>query len=954
MKKNYALFVCLLFTITALRAQIVSTTPAFPTENDEVTLVFDATQGTAGLKGFTGNVYAHTGVITDKSKSDTEWRYTPAWGNNAEKYKLTSLGNDKWELKITPNLRSYYGVLAGENIRKMVFVFRSADSTREGKDVGQKDIFVNVYTTELSIRFDEPAGKQLLPTGSSLAIKASASIESALKLYVNEVQVASASNATSISHTYDFTTSGTYVLKAEATLNGKTVTETLEINVLNTVSTTETLPKGVRPGINYVNDTEVTLVLQAPGKQYVYVVGDFNNWIPSTNFQMKKDGELFWLTLKGLTKGEEYAFQYLVDGSIYVADPYTDKILDPWNDSYITNATYPNLKAYPAGKAEGIVSVLQPGQTPYNWEVKNFKRPEANQLIIYEMLLRDFTTEHTFGAAKEKLAYLKTLGVNAIELMPVNEFEGNESWGYNPSFYFAVDKYYGTKNDMKAFVDECHKQGMAVIIDLVLNHSFGQSPFYLLYKDANGKPSAGNPWYNSESNIKNTSLAWGYDFNHDSEYTRALVDSVASFWMSEYKVDGFRYDFTKGFSNTYYGTNDWANGPDAARISNLKRMASEVWKRQPGAYVIFEHLAAFNEEKELGNAGILLWRNMNHAYCQAAMGYSSESDFSGLYTGGGSADMPWGSLIGYMESHDEERMGFKAWKWGVTGVRPTVVANAAASPAVGSNVNLSVRTRRLATNAAFFLMVPGPKMIWQFGELGYDFSINNNSDGTLYSSEGTYRTAPKPLRWDYMEDENRKKLYDTYSFLLNFRASYPELFSADASFNWKVSQTDNSSQNTWNNGRTLTITSADGSKSLLVAGNYTLADKNISVAFPKAGEWYEPLNENAPMNVSALNQSLNVPAHNFRLFTNFKPVLTDITRITDKEEKGGVYYDRISDALIVRDGTSRRIEIYSVNGVLVMVQENSSNAGLSVLPSGYYIARVLKNDGNYISCKIAK
>lgn len=85
---------------------------------------------------------------------------------------------------------------------------------------------------------------------------------------------------------------------------------------------------------------------------------------------MKQDGEYFWITLSGLTKGEEYAFQYLVDGSIYIADPYTDKVLDPWNDSYIESTTYPNLKPYPTGKAEGIVSVLQTGQTAYNWKVK--------------------------------------------------------------------------------------------------------------------------------------------------------------------------------------------------------------------------------------------------------------------------------------------------------------------------------------------------------------------------------------------------------------------------------------------------------------------------------------------------------------------------------------------------------------------------------------------------------
>lgn len=255
-----------------------------------------------------------------------------------------------------------------------------------------------------------------------------------------------------------------------------------------------------------------------------------------------------------LEREKEYAFQYVVDGTIYIADPYADKVLDPWNDSYIPSTVYPDLKPYPTGKAEGIVSVLQTGQTPYQWQVTDFKKPDRNQLMVYEMHIRDFTSEHSFNAAKDKLPYLKQLGINAIELMPVNEFEGNSSWGYNPSFYFAVDKYYGTKNDMRAFVDECHRQGIAVIIDLVLNHSFGQSPFCLLYREADGTPSADNPWYNQKSNIPNAALQWGYDFNHQSTYTRALVDSVAGFWMKEYKVDGFRYDFTKGFSNTSQDT----------------------------------------------------------------------------------------------------------------------------------------------------------------------------------------------------------------------------------------------------------------------------------------------------------------------------------------------------------------------------------------------------------------
>ena len=465
-------------------------------------------------------------------------------------------------------------------------------------------------------------------------------------------------------------------------------------------------------------------------------------------------------------------------------------------------------------------------------------------------------------------------------------------------------------------------------------------------KDADGKPSADNPWYNQESNIKNTSLSWGYDFNHESEYTRALVDSVAGFWMSEYKIDGFRYDFTKGFSNTPYGENDWANGPDNARIANLKRMSAAVQKRQPGAYVIFEHLAATSEERQLGDAGILLWCNKNEAYCETAMGWSgSKTDFSGLYAG---TSMPAGSLVGYMESHDEERTGFKAWKWGNTGViASTTSTNTGMSPATGSNINLSTRTKRLATNAAFFLTVPGPKMIWQFGELGYDFSINNNSDGSGYDDQGGFRTDPKPIRWDYFEDADRKKLYETYAALLDLRHSYPELFASNTTFSWKVGTAN------WDNGRTLSATSIDG-KSLVVVGNFTLADKNFSVTFQETGTWYELLKDNEPLNVSSTTQTIAVPAHEFRLFTNFKPTLTGIETTAPDAEKPLIYYNRGMDTLVLPAGEAKRVEVYSVNGMLVMTQEKCTSVGLSALPVGYYMARAYMEDGRVQVCKIMK
>ena len=310
--------------------------------------------------------------------------------------------------------------------------------------------------------------------------------------------------------------------------------------------------------------------------------------------------------------------------------------------------------------------------------------------------------------------------------------------------------------------------------------------------------------------------------------------------------------------------------------------------------------------------------------------------------------MPAGSLVGYMESHDEERTGFKAWKWGNTGViASTTSKNDGISPATGSNINLSTRTKRLATNAAFFLTVPGPKMIWQFGELGYDFSINNNSDGSKYDDQGGYRTDPKPIRWDYFEDADRKKLYETYAALLDLRHSYPELFASSTTFSWKVGTAN------WDNGRTLSATSIDG-KSLVVVGNFTLADKNLSVTFPETGTWYELLKDNEPLNVTGATQIIAVPAHEFRLFTNFKPTLTGIETTAPDTEKPLIYYNRGMDTLVLPAGEAKRVEVYSVNGMLVMTQEKCTSVGLSVLPVGYYMARAYMEDGRVQVCKIMK
>lgn len=204
---------------------------------------------------------------------------------------------------------------------------------------------------------------------------------------------------------------------------------------------TAAVPAGMVEGINVVDNSTVTLVLydkDANGnhKDFAHVVGDFNNWTLGNDekSQMYRDDAsgCWWITLAGLDAGKEYAFQYYVGTKagevVRLADAYTEKILDPDNDKYIPASTYNESMAYPEGGV-GIVSTFKIQKDSYNWKVNDFKIANPEQLVIYELHLRDFTASSDINGAMGKLSYLKAMGVNAIELMPVQEFDGNDSWG---------------------------------------------------------------------------------------------------------------------------------------------------------------------------------------------------------------------------------------------------------------------------------------------------------------------------------------------------------------------------------------------------------------------------------------------------------------------------------------------------------------------------------------------
>jgi len=621
-------------------------------------------------------------------------------------------------------------------------------------------------------------------------------------------------------------------------------------------------PVGTVDGINYNNSTSVTLSLFAPYKEFVYLIGDFNDWKIDTLYYMKRDSinadsVHWWFTLTGLTPAHEYAYQYLVDSNIRIADPYTEKVLDPWNDQQIISlGIYPGLKPYPAGKTDEPVSVFQTDKTPFIWVYSDtFSRPVQKDLVIYEMLVRDFISNHNYATLRDTLIYFKKLGINAIELMPVNEFEGNSSWGYNPSFYFAPDKYYGPADDLKMFIDECHRHGIAVIMDIVLNHSYGQSPLVRLYWDAmNNRPATNNPWFNVQS--PNPVYSWGYDFNHAREATKKFVDRVNKYWLTEYRFDGFRFDFTKGFTNT---PGD-GGGFDQSRINILKRMADKIWEVDSTAYIILEHFADNNEEKILAeyDRGMMLWGNSNYNYNEATMGYHSggQSDFSwGFYKTRG-----WNKpgLVTYMESHDEERLMYKNITYGNSSgnynIQDTVTA-----------------INRIKMAAAFFFAQPGPKMMWQFQELGYDYSIDYNG-----------RIGEKPIRWDYYNnDEARKKLYKTFAALIKLRNENEAFRAENATLELNL------------NSALKRIRVTHSSMNASIIGNFGVTSGSIAANFVHPGFWYDFFT-GEQLTVTSTNDPILLEPGEFHIYTDKKVFTPEPDILNDIEDQPQILPDKIS------------------------------------------------------------
>ncbi len=824
------------YTIPCAISQVVYTEPEFPSQLDDVTIYFDASKGNAGLAGFTDVVYAHTGVITSNSTSASDWKYVQGdWGTTNAPI-MTRVSPDLYTLDI--NIEDFYSIPPGETVEQLAFVFRSQDGSESGRDTDGSDIYTQVYESNQGL-----IASLISPAQEGTIIFDDEIVN--LRLNVNQVADLTVFDNGVLIH--EENTDALDIILSDLSLGAHTIgvlvddgteqlTVTTSVFVLEKNNTLLDPPGGLVDGVNYYTEETYIFQLTAPHKDHAFFLCPANEFKVDLDYRMNlgTDDITFWIELpKTDFVNSNNTYQYLVDGSITIADPYSEIVLDPNNDQWISEDVMNSLPDYPTDMTSGIVTVFDIDDVEYPWTA-TLAKPAKTDLVIYEILMRDFLADHSYASLIDTLDYLQTLGVNVIELMPVNEFEGNQSWGYNPSFHMALDKYYGSRDQFKAVIDAAHSKGIAVILDVVYNHVFSQSPLAQLFWDAqNFRPTSDNPWLNVEAKHP---FNVGYDVNHENFQTKQWVKRVTQYWIEEYNIDGFRFDLSKGFTQFDSGNNSSLMSQyDASRIAILKDYADHIWNIDPDNYVILEHFGGNVEEEELSDYGMMLWGNGQHQFAEAAMGYSSDLDWLSYKQRGWSDP----HVVGYAESHDEERMLYKLIQFGNEG------------PGHNTQQPEIAYDRAEAANAIFF-SIPGPKMMWQFQELGYDYSINYCANG---GTSENCRLDPKPVRWDYAEVEGRRQIYAVISALTHLKSNYPTFATSDYEFldqsYYKRIKLNHPEMNA------------------VTMANFRVETDDVDPSFQSNGTWYEYFSGDS-LTVTNVNQSIALAPGEYRIYTDIR------------------------------------------------------------------------------------
>lgn len=922
MKNSFLLFLSmLLLTAGSAAAQMFTTSPVpLQQSSADVKIYFDPAQcNVAALKTATA-LYAHIGVCLEGAPN--EWTHVKTnWGQNLPANTFKKLSDGRWELAIG-DINTYFGLSASEKVANIAVIARTASGGAQTEDV-----FLPVVGEGFAISFTSDASSLVIDKPTEITFSLNATENAKLSITVNGKSIGSADNAKSLTKSYNFATKGEFATVVATASNGsQSLTESMTV-AYPEPSVQENYPGG-KPVMGAVKqaDGSVIFCIAAPQKLSAILVGSWDDYQTLgknvMRYQDYNGNRYFWVKISGLANDKYYPYYYLIDGNIKVSDPCAKLVLDCYSDKWMPSGIWAEeMPQYPYEKLDNVMLAVYRGDIDdYDWDsaTLKFKTPDTRSMTVYEILLRDFTgdgsdqngkTYGTFRTALPKISYLKELGVNAVEILPVMEFNGNSSWGYNTNNYMALDKVYGSPRDMRDFVAECHRQGIAVILDIVFNQSDGLMPWYQMYSVGS------NPFFNQTAPHAYSVLN---DFNQGNPVLQDYWHQVLRYWMEAYKVDGFRFDLVKGLgdNNSYSSASDAAtNAYNANRVATMKVLHDVITSVKADGIHINELLGTTQEENANFANGEIGWNNVNGASVNYAIGNINNGGTKGFYSP--NWDKTFGGSLSYAESHDEPRLAWKIKDSGVSDLKYSTTTPKESA------------IRRLGSVAGQMLLSPGAQMIWQFGEVAADYKQGSDLEKLR---------AIAPL-WNYFDNSVRAGLAENYKALCHLRLDNPEMFDGSATY------AANGFSNSVTSPRYICLTKGD--KEIIGVFNTAYAaNRTATVTVPAqriSESNYQLITcgyKDTPTLTGSGNVKVTVMPNSFAVFATKN--ISGVEDVFASDEDADLVSVAGGYGEIIINGAYNIAEAYDLQGRAVGITSLGGGTSDSVIrvPAGIYIVRV--------------
>jgi 1,4-alpha-glucan branching enzyme len=598
------------------------------------------------------------------------------------------------------------------------------------------------------------------------------------------------------------------------------------------------MPSYARHGVTKASPASgdsTTFRLRVPGKNYVVLrIAPAGQAVATAAARvMKKDpaSDNWWLNVK-LDPNTEYEYLYELENNKMVSDPF-GRQFGTYGTRFSTGAA-------------GISA------DNYSWQAASYQRPPLNKLVIYELNVGEFgggyygrpAGQSGFNDLKSLLPHFQSLGVNAIELMPVNDYgivgKSGHSWGYDLNHYFALEPGYGTPLELKQFIDEAHKLGIAVILDVVYNHQNDTGPLWQMQPD-----EALNPYFklNSDMRYNEDNLAFFKDMDHWTAETQELILENLKMWIDDYKIDGFRYDYTQGIgwnlSEQTKGILGWANTIDTMYQGKIYQIAEHL----PGSPALIYYSGmtggwhdSFRDEifddARFQNTPLTDYEN----HVLGLSEYGGNDTPSSPNTYGGRTE-PVNATI----THDEQSLIYEMTQF--------------------QSISIPEALQRDKLYATFVFTSLGIPMLW----MGQEFSAPRG-----WSNDGL-KLNYRPLEWDWLLVPRGADHFKYYQKLIRQRLKNPALFQGQLKklFRYEAAKT-----LVYGFEDTLT-----NSKVMVVANLHPFNQTPANVPWLGEGTWYDVFDQSQFTVTGNSVASFPINAYTAKVYTNKTDAQLGITAV---------------------------------------------------------------------------